>query len=160
MDLQAIGRAVLHNLTRDGRPQGGSTLTQQLAKRLLVQRDPRPSLSRKLSEVVLAVELEHRLTKDEILQLYLDEVYLGDGVSGLAEAAQHYFGTVPGSLTLAEGALLAGIPAAPTAHGPFTDPDGAMRRRTQVLDQMQAHGWVTAAAAAAAAATPLPVRPR
>lgn len=156
MDFRAIGRAALH-WSVDGVRDGGSTLTQQLAKRLLSDRMPRPGLRRKVSEMVMAVEIERRLTKDEILAIYLDDVYLGAGTFGLADAARVYFDKPVGDLTLAEGALLAGIPAHPQACGPFDHPEGAERRRAEVLDRMEANGWASPSEVAAAKATPLPI---
>jgi RNA polymerase sigma factor (sigma-70 family) len=157
VDVRAIGRATLRTLSGGAR-DGGSTLTQQLAKRMLTEQMPEPTLRRKVSEVVLAVELERRLTKEEILRRYLDGVYLGAGAYGLDEAGWAYFDKPVGALTLAEGAVLAGIPAHPRGNGPFDDPAGAERRRAQVLDQMQAHGWASASEVADALATALPVR--
>lgn len=155
VDPQAVGRAALHNLIGGSARQGGSTLTQQLAKRMLIEQRPDPTLSRKLSEVVLALELEHRLSKEQILQLYLDEVYLGAGAEGLDDAAERYFGKPVGALSLAEGALLATLPASPTAHSPITDPQGALQRRAHVLQRMQAQGWASPGAVATALAEPL-----
>ncbi|HHO53969.1 MAG TPA: sigma-70 family RNA polymerase sigma factor [Deltaproteobacteria bacterium] len=154
VDVSAVARATLSNLLGGGALQGGSTLTQQLAKRMLIEQHPDPTLSRKLSELVLALELEHRLTKDEILERYLDGVYLGAGARGLEEAAERYLGKPPGALTLAEAALLATIPAHPVAHSPLLDPQGAKRRRDQVLDRMAALGWASSGAVAAAQRTP------
>jgi RNA polymerase sigma factor (sigma-70 family) len=158
VDLRAIGRAAWHNWTRDERAQGGSTLTQQLAKQMLVQQMPEPGLWRKLSEVVMAVELERRLTKDEILARYLDAVYFGASARGLEDAARVYFDKPASALTLAEGALLAGIPSHPKAHSPFEDPERAERRRSEVLQAMAAHGWASPQEVAAAEAEALPVR--
>jgi RNA polymerase sigma factor (sigma-70 family) len=158
IDLRAIGRAAFHNWTHDERAQGGSTITQQLAKQMLLQHMPEPGLRRKLSEVVLAVELERRLTKEQILESYLDVVYFGAGAQGLQEAAERYFDKPAASLTLAEAALLAGIPAHPKAYSPFEDPERAELRRTTVLEHMLANGWATPSEVAAAEAEALPVR--
>ena len=159
VDLRAMGRAALHTATGNGR-QGGSTLTQQLAKGMLADEMPDPTLRRKASEVVLAIELERRLSKEDILQRYLDRVYFGAGAYGIAEAARAYFDKPVEALTLAEGALLAGLVAGPTAYGPFSDPDRARARRTYVLDRMQANGWATPDEVATASQRPLPTRQR
>jgi penicillin-binding protein 1A len=156
LDQLGIGRAALHNLIGDGGWQGGSTLTQQLAKRMLAE--PDRSVRRKVSEVVLAVELERQLTKDEILDRYLDGVYLGAGTRGVRDAARVYFGKPVSELGLAEAALLAGLPQNPQGNSPFHDPARAERRRSYVLDQMVSNGWATPAEVAAAEATPLPTR--
>lgn len=143
VDLYAIGRAVVGNLR--GEPlQGGSTLTQQLAKRMLVEHMPERSLRRKLSEVLMAFELEQELTKEEILALYLDEVYLGAGAWGLEEGAQTYFGKPTSDLTLAESATLAALPACPEDCSPLRDPDRARARREHVLWRMVDEGLIGA----------------
>ncbi|MBX2804168.1 MAG: sigma-70 family RNA polymerase sigma factor [Myxococcales bacterium] len=159
VDPWAIGRAAWHNLTSDGGLQGGSTLTQQLAKRRLVRALPEPSLRRKGLEVLLAFELERRMDKEAILSDYLDEVYLGSGATGLARAAQVYFRKPVHELTLAEGALLAGIPSNPRGHDPFDAPAAAAARRHEVLQHMVDQGWATPAQMHDALRTPLPTRP-
>ncbi|MEZ4239835.1 MAG: sigma-70 family RNA polymerase sigma factor [Myxococcota bacterium] len=156
LDLPAVGRAAVRTL--GGTRQGGSTLTQQLAKRMLLERMPEPTLRRKLAEAVLAVQLERELTKDDILERYLDGVYLGAGAYGVHDAARTYFDKPARALTLAEGALLAGIPAHPAAYAPYDAPEGALARRAEVLDRMVAQGWATRAEADAALAAALPVR--
>ncbi len=161
LDLYAVGRAVLNNALGDGSLQGASTLTQQLAKITLAeQARGQKSLSDKVRVLAAAIDLERRLSKEQILQRYLDEVYLGSGATGLTEAARRYFDKPVSELTLAEGALLAGLPAAPSAHNPHASPDKARIRRAYVLEQMQIHGWATASEVAAAEAAPLPERER
>ncbi|MCA9493003.1 MAG: sigma-70 family RNA polymerase sigma factor [Myxococcales bacterium] len=156
VDGKAMGRAALSMLT-GGPRQGGSTLTQQLAKGMLIEAQPDPSLRRKASEVVLAVELERTLDKDEILSRYLESVYLGAGATGVTEAAWTTFGVDPEDLTLAQGALLAGLAARPADH-PFNDPDAARARRDEVLRRMEVAGLASPDEVAAARAEPIPVR--
>ncbi|MCB9685408.1 MAG: sigma-70 family RNA polymerase sigma factor [Alphaproteobacteria bacterium] len=148
VDAKSTGRAALAMLT-GGPRQGGSTITQQLAKGMLIEAQPEPSLRRKASEVVLAVELERTLDKDEILARYLDGVYLGAGATGVTEAAWTTFGVAPEDLTLAQAALLAGLAARPADH-PFNDAEAARARRDEVLRRMEAAGLATPDEVAAA----------
>lgn len=156
LDLPAMARAAWIDASRGAPVHGGSTITQQLAKRMLADAMPDRSVRRKASEVLLALTLERRLTKTEILARYLDGVYLGAGVTGVDAAARLYFDASPDALTLAEAALLAGIPANPDGYGPYTDPDGARARRSYVLSRMAANGWASPSEVAEAEAAPLP----
>ncbi len=132
--LKGIIRAMLTNI-RSGRfAQGASTLTQQLAKTLFLT--PRKTLTRKLKEAILALQLERRYTKDEILALYLNQVYFGSGAWGVSSAARIFFGKQLQNLTLAECALIAGMPKAPSRYSPLTNIDLAVKRRNLVLKQM------------------------
>jgi membrane peptidoglycan carboxypeptidase len=157
-DLAAIGRAALANLRAGGAVQGGSTITQQLAKQTFVG-DERV-LSRKVREVLHAVALERQLGKDAILERYLNHVYLGAGAYGVAEAAQEYFGADVGDLTPAQGALLASLIRAPGSFDPRGDPASAERRRDHVLRRMGTLGMVGAATLEAALAEPVALEPR
>ncbi|MEQ1571533.1 MAG: biosynthetic peptidoglycan transglycosylase, partial [Myxococcota bacterium] len=154
VDWRAIGRAAA--ATAGGDRQGGSTVTQQLAKRLISVDWPDPTLGRKLVEVWVAAELERRWTKDQILGAYLGSVYLGHGAVGVDAAARTYFGVSADALTLGQAALLAGLPAAPVANDPIDAPERARARQRQVLDAMERHGWATQAQVEAALAEPLP----
>jgi membrane peptidoglycan carboxypeptidase len=141
--------------------EGASTLTQQVVRTFFLSREK--SYKRKVAEVVRALALERLLTKDEILELYLDAVYLGqqpDGrsVGGVAAAARAYFDVDVGGLSLDQAALLAGIIPAPVAWSPWKNPEAAKRRRDRVLARMVEHGFVTQAEADAAAAKPIALR--
>jgi penicillin-binding protein 1A len=138
---QAILRAAVRNVAAGEIEQGGSTITQQYVKVALL--DPEQTLKRKLHEAVWAVELEKRLTKDEILERYLNVVYLGDGVYGFGTAAEHYFSKPIGELTAAEAALLAGAIQAPSTTNPVVNPQAATARRDTVLRLMERHGSLT-----------------
>ena len=153
LSLSGTVRAILHNLASDD-IQGGSTITQQLVKNALL--NPRRSIERKLKEMVLAVETELVYSKDNILQMYLNEVGFGGPVYGLQEAAQTYFDKNVSELTLAESALLAGLPKAPTKFSPFgSSPQLAKDRQQLVLRQMAQQGYISAAQANAASAEEL-----
>jgi penicillin-binding protein 1A len=148
IDYRGLARAFYVNI-RDGRiSQGGSTLTQQLAKNLFLTSDR--TLKRKIQEVMLAFWLEHRFTKDQILTIYLNRVYLGAGTYGVDAAARHYFGKPATRVTLYEAALLAGLLKAPSRLNPTHDPEGADQRAALVLQTMVDTGFITAAEAEAA----------
>ena len=137
-----------------GRPlQGGSTITEQLAKNLYLS--PADTIERKIREFVLGLELAQRYSKAQILQQYLNVIYLGDGDYGVQAASKDYFGHPASQDTLAQAALLAGINPAPSAYDPRTNPKVAIARRNVVLGQMAQQGYITAAQAAAAQAQPL-----
>ncbi|WP_320170066.1 PBP1A family penicillin-binding protein [Maridesulfovibrio sp.] len=140
VDLTAISRAFVANMKTGARTQGGSTITQQIIKRLLLS--PEKSYKRKLKEAILAFRLEHYLEKDEILTIYLNQIYLGAGAYGVEAAARTYFGKHVGELSIAECALLAGLPQAPSRYDPYKHPEKARARQLYVLGQMYEHGWV------------------
>lgn len=154
IDPRGILRALWENLRVGEFIQGGSTITQQLARTLFLEREK--TLGRKLREMILAVRLERVYSKDEILEMYLNEVYYGEGAYGVAAAAQTYFQKRPEDLDLAECALLAGLPQAPSRYSPFTNPEGAQRRRRLVLARMRRLGFITPEQEAQANAAPLP----
>ncbi|MEW6273087.1 MAG: PBP1A family penicillin-binding protein [Thermodesulfobacteriota bacterium] len=145
IDLGALLRALRVNWLAGEVKQGGSTITQQIVKNHFLTQER--TISRKLREIPMALLLEARFDKREILECYLATVYLGHdrlvGIYGLAEAASVYFGKPVSKLTLAEGALLAGMIRAPNVYSPLRHPEHALRRRNQVLDQMQELGWIT-----------------
>lgn len=134
-------RALAANLRAGSTRQGGSTITQQVVKNVLL--DPERTYRRKIRETILARKLEQSLTKDEILTLYLNHIYLGHGRHGIEEAARYYFGKKARALDLPESALLAGIVAAPERFSPRKNPEKALERRRYVLSQMLGKGFVT-----------------
>jgi penicillin-binding protein 1A len=140
MDIKGLLRAALKNLHKGRYAEGASTLTQQLAKTLFLT--PRKTLVRKLREAMLALQLERRYTKDEILTLYLNQIYLGSGAYGVAAAARTYFGKEIQELSLSQCALIAGLPRAPSRYSPQINPDLACQRRNTVLAQMRATGAI------------------
>jgi penicillin-binding protein 1A len=144
IDERGIIRAMVSNLARSGRPQGGSTITQQVVKNLLVGDDV--TYERKMREMIVATRLERTLSKGEILELYLNSIYLGRGAWGIELAARNYFGKPASALTLPEGALLAGMPKGPTYYGPDRHPDRAKDRLAYVVGRMQEDGVADAAA--------------
>jgi penicillin-binding protein 1A len=157
IDPFGVLRAIYQNFRHGRIVEGGSTITQQLAKVLFLT--PDKSLDRKLKEAVLALELERRYTKDRLLEIYLNQIYFGHGAFGVEAAARTYFGKPVGELTLAESALLAGLPKAPTSYSPFDRPDVAKRRRATVLARMVDVGTLKADEAKRAAATALKLVP-
>jgi penicillin-binding protein 1A len=138
VDERGLVRAMVANLARPGRPQGGSTITQQVVKNLLVGDDV--TYERKMREIIVASRLERILTKPEILELYLNSIYLGRGAFGIELAARNYFGKPASALTLPEGAMLAGLPKGPTYYSPDRHPDRAQERLAYVLSRMQEDG--------------------
>jgi penicillin-binding protein 1A len=140
VDLRSTGRALVSNVEAGDVTQGGSTITQQLVKNTLVT--PERSLSRKMREAVLALRVEGELSKDEILEKYLNTVYFGNGSYGVQAAAETYFGKDVDKVTVSEAALLAGIIRNPTGYEPFRHPDIAKERRAIALDQMVKQGYV------------------
>jgi penicillin-binding protein 1A len=153
VDFSAIIRAMIKNLQQGGRKQGGSTITQQIIKRLLLSSEK--SYTRKVKEAILAYRLEKYLTKDEILTIYLNQIYLGSRAYGVEAAARTYFGVHVGDLTIAQAALLAGLPQAPSRYSPFRDFESAKSRQKYVLGRMLAQNWITQAQHDAAVAEPL-----
>lgn len=157
LDLLGIARALWVDVTSGAYRQGASTITQQFAKTRFLTAEKR--LIRKLKELVLARKLEQRVSKDEILALYLNEIYYGSGAYGCEEAARTFFGKPVGQLDLAEAALLAGVVNSPARFSPFRHPERARKRRAYVLDQMHRRGYIGAEDAEKAKASPLPSAP-
>ena len=159
VDVRAIVRAVVADIRRlfgrDGYLQGGSTITQQLAKNAFLTHER--TLSRKLQEALWAIQIERKYSKAEILETYLNEIYLGPGVYGVEAASQYYFGKSVSQLTLAESALLAGLARNPGLYSPFRDPEAAKSRRNIVLSRMEELGMITPAEAQAARSEPITV---
>src|SRR3954452_12670240 len=148
VDPIGIARAAMANFRAGGVLQGGSTITQQLAKVLFLS--PDRNVSRKIREILLALWLEHRFTKDQILEIYLNRVYLGAGTYGVDAAAARYFGKSAANPTLLESAVVAGLIRAPSRLNPARDPDAAAERAEDVLDNMVEAGVVARAQADAA----------
>jgi membrane peptidoglycan carboxypeptidase len=139
-DIKAIGRAFITNIKERQVKQGGSTITQQLAKNLFLSNERK--FNRKLKELVLAVELENKYTKDEILEMYLNVIYYGSGAYGIQNASLTYFDKNVWNLSLEECAMLAGLPQAPSAYNPKKYFRRAKKRQETVLDIMVKHGFV------------------
>src|SRR5262245_54272527 len=142
IDERGLIRAFIGNLAQSGRPQGGSTITQQIVKNLLVGDDL--SYERKIREMIVAARVEGALSKDEILELYLNSVYLGRSSWGVELAARSYFGKPAKELTLEEGALLAGLTKGPSYYSPDRHPTRAQERLAYVLSRMREDGWLGA----------------
>jgi penicillin-binding protein 1A len=157
VDVQRTVSALLANLKQKSFAQGGSTLTQQLARAIFLS--PRKTISRKINEAFVAFEIERRYSKEQILTMYANEVYFGHGNYGVEAAARYYFGKSIKSLTLAEAALLSGIVQRPEDQSPFRSPTQARRRRRTALDRMKAEGYITERERQAADAEPLPTSP-
>jgi len=155
VDIRGTIRAVVANIRAGRVVQGGSTLTQQLAKNLFLTSER--TLERKVQEVLLAFWLESRFTKDEILELYLNRVYFGGGAWGVEAASTRYFGRSASELSLGEAALLAGLLKAPSRYSPISDAERAAARATVVLDLMEQTGRITPDERIEAAATPIRV---
>lgn len=160
VDAIAILRAAITNLQQLGqgrRPVGASTITQQVAKNMLLGNEV--SIERKLREAILAMRIEQAMPKERILELYLNEIFLGQGAYGVGAAAMTYFGKALEELTPAEAAYLAALPKAPNNYNPFRHPEAAKSRRDWVLERMAEDGVLDRAAVEAAKATPIQVRP-
>ncbi|GAB4273344.1 MAG: hypothetical protein Kow0080_20840 [Candidatus Promineifilaceae bacterium] len=144
-DVIGITRAVIQAAQEREFVSGASTITQQLVRAVLLGEDERTerSFRRKVREIILAAELARTYEKDEILELYLNEIYYGNRAYGIEAAAQTYFGKSAADLTLAEASLLAGLPQAPALWDPYTAPDKALGRQSEVLGRMVAEGYIT-----------------
>jgi penicillin-binding protein 1A len=161
LDFNGIARAgwlYLQNLGTNRRPQGASTITQQVAKNFLLTNEV--SFTRKIKEALLALKIERTYTKDKILELYLNEIYLGFGAYGVAAAALLYFDKSVNELSVAEAAYLAALPKAPTTLHPFRQRERATERRNYVIDRLIENGYVTAQVGEKAKKEPLTVAQR
>ncbi len=145
--------AAYHDLTSNGRAQGASTLTMQLARNLFLS--SQQTFGRKLQEVFLSIQIERAFTKQQIFTLYANQIYLGQGVYGFEAGSEYYFSKHARDLTLPEAALLAALPKGPVAYSPIANPDRAFRRRNMVINSMLEDGVITTAQANAAKAAPL-----
>jgi penicillin-binding protein 1A len=140
LDVSAIGRAFLKNMQSGEIVQGGSTITQQIIKQLLLGSEKK--YERKVKEAILSFQLENFLNKDEILTIYLNQVFFGAGSYGVEAAARTFFGKHVGDLSIAESAVLAGLPKAPSNYNPFHNPEFAKNRQRYVLHRMRELGWI------------------
>ncbi len=156
LDYLAILRALFRNIFSGEIVQGGSTITQQVVKSLLLS--PEKSFARKIREAILAYRIEKNLTKEEILFLYLNQIYLGHGAYGVAAAAENYFGKTVEELNIAEAAVLAGLPQAPSKNSPYHHPEQAKRRQVYILNRMAEEGFISSSEAVKAAQTPYVIR--
>jgi 1A family penicillin-binding protein len=150
---RGTARAAYQDLRHSGKVQGGSTITQQLVKTTLLTNEK--SFTRKYKEVVLSMEMEQRYSKDQILQMYMNTIYYGQGAYGIESASETYFHKPAKDLTLEESALLAGLPQSPSRYDPNINPDAAKERRDYVLDRMAQQGYITQNVAAQTKAMPV-----
>src|SRR5690606_3535346 len=158
LDFMGLARAAMlyaQNFGSNRRPQGASTITQQVAKNFLLTNAV--SFTRKIKEALLAMRIERTYSKDRILELYLNEIYLGLGAYGIAAASLVYFDKSVNELTLAEASYLAALPKAPSSLHPVRNRDRAIERRNYVIDRLVENGWVKPADAAHARKEPLGV---
>lgn len=158
LDVPSVLRAVFANVAAGDVVQGGSTITQQLAKNAVLD-DAEQTIERKWQELAVALRIEQRYTKDQIFELYLNDIYLGNGVYGIGTAAEYYFHEPASKLTLAEGATLAGMIRAPEDYDPIAHPKKAMARRNFVLDRMVELGGAGAAQVAKISTKPVTLPP-
>jgi penicillin-binding protein 1A len=156
IDYLGVARAAYANLTQGGRRQGASTITMQVARNFFLSTEK--TLTRKLYEALLAFKIENNLSKDQILELYVNQIYLGQRAYGFAAASQIYFGKAMDKLTLGEAAILAGLPKAPSAYNPVANPQRARQRQQYVLRRMRELGHITEQQHAEATKAPLQVR--
>lgn len=141
IDIISIGRAVVNDIKAKGFEEGGSTITQQLAKNIYFTQEKK--IERKIAEVFMSVELEKNLKKDEILELYLNTSYFGDGKYTVREASKHYFNKEPSEMSDYESIMLAGIPNAPSVYAPTKNPELAKKRQKQVINKMIKYKYLT-----------------
>ena len=141
VDPFAIARAAINNFKKGHTGEGGSTITQQLIKQLLLTSER--SYTRKMKEAILAYQLEKNLSKDDILSIYLNHIYLGEHAYGVEAAARTYFGKHASDISLAESAIIAGLPKAPSNYNPFRHPEAAKNRQRYVLGRMLDLKWIT-----------------
>ena len=157
VDVWGIARAVVTNVRQGAVREGASTITQQLARIVFLSQDR--TITRKLKEAALALKLERQLSKQQILEQYLNYVYLGSGAYGVSDAAWIYFSKTTDQLTVAEAALIAGLPPAPSIYSPLVNPDLALKQRALVLDRMAQSGAISRVEAERASASPLALKP-
>ncbi|MBS0014490.1 MAG: transglycosylase domain-containing protein, partial [Desulfobacterales bacterium] len=158
IDLYSIVRAFFKNLEAGSIVQGGSTITQQVAKSFFLT--PERSYTRKLREAILAYRIDRHFTKDEILFLYLNQIYLGHGAYGVEAAAQNYFGKSAENLTIGESAMLAGLPRAPSWYSPHRHFERARQRQIYVLNRMVSENFITNSEASEAMNTEVVIEKR
>ena len=154
--VKGIFRALMSDILKGKAAQGGSTLTQQLSRGVFLSKEKK--LIRKIREIFLSVQIEHDFSKQEILQLYLNEIYMGEGAYGVKTAAKRYFDKDLAELTLGESAMLIGVIPLPSRYNPFSNPEQAKNRRTLVLKSMLEMGFITQDEANEANKEPLPTK--
>jgi membrane peptidoglycan carboxypeptidase len=159
IDIQGIVRAAIANYQHHKVTQGGSTISQQLVKQVYIGSNAPTDIQRKLKEAILAIELNRQYSKNQILEMYLNTIFYGSQTYGVEAAARSYFQTNAHDLSLAEAAMLAGLPQAPTQYNPVINFDSAKRRQAQVLAAMVGEKYITAVQAQAAYAAKLTVSP-
>lgn len=142
IDLISIGRAIISNLQAGELNEGGSTITQQVAKNLyFITEDD--VISRKIAEIFVAIDLEKQYAKDDIVEFYMNTIYFGEGYYGIREASNGYYKKEPKDLTLYEATLLAGVPNAPSVYAPTINPDLAKSRQGKVIRSMVEYGYLS-----------------
>src|SRR5512133_1232813 len=155
VDYRGLLRAAVANLGRV-KSQGASTITMQVARNVYLSSEK--TFTRKLYEVLLTFKLEHQLSKDQILEIYMNQIFLGNRAYGFAAASEAYFGKPMKELTIAEAAMLAGLPKAPSAYNPISNPNRARTRQLYIIERMEENGFITTAEAEAAKKQELTVR--
>jgi penicillin-binding protein 1A len=155
VDYLGILRAGIANIGRM-KSQGASTITMQVARNVYLSSEK--TYTRKIYEILLTYKLEHMLTKDQILEIYMNQIFLGNRAYGFASAAETYFGKSLKDITIAEAAMLAGLPKAPSAYNPISNPKRARSRQLYIIERMEDNGYITAAQAKEAKAEPLALR--
>jgi membrane peptidoglycan carboxypeptidase len=153
VDFEGIARALLINLQDRQFSEGGSTITQQLVKNLFLSQEK--TIRRKVEEVILAIGVEMRFSKEEILEMYFNHIYYGSKASGIGAAADIYFGKKVKDLNLAESAMLAGLPQAPSLYSPYINLQAAKQRQSAVLDLMAKQGFISPGSAEKTKQAPL-----
>ena len=141
IDVIALGRAIFTNVKNRELQEGGSTITQQVAKNLILSQEK--SLVRKVAEIFAAYDLEKNYSKNEIFELYVNTAYFGDGYYGIYDASQGYYQKDPKDLNLDESSMLAGIPNAPSVYSPSVNPNLAKKRQYHVINKMLEYGYIT-----------------
>ena len=155
VDYIGLLRASIANLGR-AKSQGASTITMQVARNVYLSSEK--TFTRKIYEILLTTKLEHMLTKDQIFEIYLNQIYLGNRAYGFAAASEAYFGKPLKDISIAEAAMLAGLPKAPSAYNPISNPKRARTRQLYIIERMQDQGFITAEQAQAAKAQELKIR--
>jgi len=155
VDYKGVARAAIENL-RDARSQGASTITMQVARNFYLSTEK--TFTRKIYEILLALKIERRLSKDQILELYMNQIFLGQRANGFAAASEIYFGKKLKDITVAEAAMLAGLPKAPSAYNPIANPKRATLRQRYIINRMFENGFITEAQHEEALAQPLRYR--
>ena len=143
IDLIAIGRAIWVNITNLELREGGSTITQQVAKNLYFIEDNNNPIKRKVAEIFMAFKLESEYSKDDILEMYVNTIYFGQKYYGIKEACNGYLDKEPQNMTLYESTMMAGIPNAPSVYAPTVNPDLTRKRQEKVIDSMVEYGYLT-----------------